>query len=401
MNSLLKKLKPYPFERLNQLLDSVKVETDLPMIPLSLGEPKHAAPDFLLKMYQDAGLISRGFGTYPPTKGLIELREAIRNFVVRRFNLPPAAVDSDRHILPVNGTREALFAIAQVIQDPGNSGLTFMPNPFYQIYEGAALLGGNDIRYIPCVEENNFLPEFSEISAEEWRACELVYICTPGNPTGAVMDLNSLQQLIRLADKHNFVIVSDECYSELYTDESAPPPGILEACAAMGRLDFSRCIAFNSLSKRSNLPGLRSGYAVGDADIISSFLLYRTYHGSAMSVHNQLLSAAAWNDEEHVLENRKYYRAKFEAVLNILAKPCSLTLPAAGFYLWPLTDTDDESFTQDLYRKKHVKVVPGSYLSRTVNGVNPGANRVRMALVAPLEECADAAERINQFISQK
>lgn len=401
MNPLLESLNPYPFERLNTLLEGITPNADYDLIPLSLGEPKHDAPGFLVDMYRQPEIVKRGFGTYPPTKGLPELRSAIAAFANRRFGLEAAPIDPETQVLPVTGTREALFAIAQAVINPRDGGTTLMPNPFYQIYEGAAILAGSKPVFVPCDADNDFIPDFDAITEQEWRDCQLVYTCSPGNPTGAVMSIESLQQLIRLSDEHQFVIAADECYSEIYDDESMPPAGLLQAAAMMGRTDYRNCIAFNSLSKRSNLPGLRSGYVCGDASVIEKFLLYRTYHGSAMPVHNQLISAAAWSDEAHVVSNRALYRAKFDAVLDLLENVWPMQRPPAGFYLWPETPIDDQRFTQKLIESINVKVVPGSYLSRGDAATNPGTNRVRMALVATLDECVEAAERIKQFMQEK
>lgn len=398
MNRRLDLLHPYPFERLNALLEGVQASPDHGLIPLSLGEPRHEAPDFLVEMYRRRELVLRGFGTYPPTKGLPELRNAIAAFVGRRFAAP---LDPETQVLPVNGTREALFAIAQAVIDPDDPGTTFMPNPFYQIYEGAAIIAGSKPVYIPCTAATDFNPDFSRVTDEQWSSCRLVYICSPGNPTGAVMEIPEMQRLIRLADQYGFVIASDECYSEIYADEERPPPGLLQAAREMGREDYRNCIAFNSLSKRSNLPGLRSGYACGDASLIEKFLLYRTYHGSAMPVHHQLLSAAAWEDEDHVVANRARYRAKFDAVMAILDNVWPMSRPAASFYLWPSTPVDAELFTQKLIEAVHIKVVPGTYLSRDAHGTNPGKNRVRMALVATHDECVEAAERLKRFMKEE
>ncbi len=392
MNPWLDKLNPYPFERLTALLADVAVPSDRSLIPLSLGEPKGRAPKFILNAATDIDLVTRGLATYPPTRGLPELRSAIAGFVTRRFKLQ--SIDPESQVLPVSGTREALFSFAQAVIDNSRPALTLMPNPFYQIYEGAALLAGSSPRYVPCLAETDFNPDFSCISEQEWRDCQLLYLCTPGNPSGSIMSIEQLQTLIKLSDEHNFVIASDECYSEIYDDERNPPAGILEAAAAMGRHDFKNCIAFNSLSKRSNLPGLRSGYVCGDAGIVAKFLLYRTYHGAAMPVHNQLISAAAWNDEHHVVENRSAYRLKFDVVLEILKDVWPMRKPPASFYLWPETPFEDTEFTRRLMAIAHVKVVPGSFLSRTSEGINPGAMRVRLALVAEVEECAEAAQRI-------
>jgi N-succinyldiaminopimelate aminotransferase len=401
MNQKLQRLNPYPFEQLNSLLAGVKPAADFEFIALSLGEPKHPAPDFIVEQYlQKAGVIA-GFGTYPPTKGIAPLREAIANFVNRRFKLAASPINPETQVLPVTGTREALFAIAQAVITSDADSYTLMPNPFYQIYEGAALLAGSTPVYIPCTAATNYLPDFSVVTKEQWQKCALLYLCTPGNPTGAVMPLADMQDLIRLSDQYDFVIASDECYSEIYADEQAPPPGLLEAACAMGRSDYKNCIAFNSLSKRSNLPGLRSGYACGDAAIMEAFLLYRTYHGSAMSIHNQWASVGAWNDEDHVIQNRVIYRQKYAAVADILQHVWPMEQPTASFYLWPQTPVSDEQFTQRLIEKANIKVLPGSYLSRLVAGSNPGQNRVRLALVATLDECVVAAERLRHFMQNK
>ena len=394
MNKRLNQLQPYPFERLNELLANITPTTDEEFISLALGEPKHRAPEFLIESYCNPDTIARGFGTYPPTKGLAELREAIADFVNRRFKLS-RPINPEAEVLPVNGTREALFAIAQAVID-GDS-LTMMPNPFYQIYEGAAILAGSTPRYIPCNEDNGFSPDFSGVTDEEWQRCSMVYLCTPGNPSGSIMSIEEIQGVIEKSDEYNFTIVSDECYSEIYADE--PPPGLLEAASAMGRDDYRNCVAFNSLSKRSNLPGLRSGYVCGDATIMEKFLLYRTYHGSAMAAQSQWLSANAWQEETHVAENRDLYSRKYEAFLNVLKDVWPMQRPAAGFYLWPETPIEDREFTIQLFTETNVKVVPGSYLAREVDGVNPGANRVRLALVAELEECVEAANRIKRFLA--
>ena len=393
MNKRLNSLHPYPFERISALVKDVTPPEDMKPISLALGEPTHRTPNFLIETYCDPEMISNGFSTYPPTKGILQLREAIANFVTERFNLS-RPIDAGSEVLPVNGTREALFAIAQVVMD--GSGLTFIPNPFYQIYEGAAILAGSKVRYIPCDEANNFNPDFSAVTKAEWEACTLVYLCTPGNPSGSIMSIEDLQYVIRKSDEYKFTIVSDECYSEIYSKEA--PPGLLEAASAMGRQDYKNCIAFNSLSKRSNLPGLRSGYVCGDANIIEKFLLYRTYHGSAMPIQNQFISALAWEEEKHTIENRSQYLEKYEAFLKIVNPTWPMQQPEAGFYLWPKTPIPDEEFTIQLLAKANVKIVPGSYLAREVNGVNPGSNRVRLALVAEQGECVEAAHRIKHFL---
>lgn len=395
MNPRLESLFPYPFQRLGQLLAGVESDSDKAPIAWSLGEPKHAAPDFLVQLMQDETILRRGFGAYPPTKGTPELRQAIAGFVNQRFNLS-TGLDPETQILPANGTREALFALAQALVDPADPGLCLLPNPFYQIYEGAALLAGSQPHYINCEAKNEYLPDLDGIASKIWQQCRLIYICSPGNPTGAVMPKSQLKQLIELAQQYDFVIAADECYSEIYRDESSPPPGLLEAASELGLDDYKNCIAFNSLSKRSNLPGVRSGYVVGDASIIEKFLLYRTYHGSAMPLHHQILSTAAWQDEDHVVSNRQRYREKFDQVCNILEPVWPQQMPEAGFFLWPETPLSDTDFTISLLRHTNVKVLPGSYLSRDATGGNPGANRVRMALVANFDECIEAANRIVQ-----
>ncbi len=393
MNNNLEKLYPYPFQRFNQLLDGVTSETNLSQIAWSMGEPKHAAPDFLVNALTDTALIREGFGTYPPTKGTPALRTAIANFINRRFGLEPA-LDPDLNVLPVTGTREALFAFAQAVIEPQSDSVTVMPNPFYQIYEGAALLAGSKPYYVNCEPGNGYLPDFDGVPEEVWQRCQLLYLCSPGNPTGAVMGIAQIQTLIALSDKYNFIIASDECYSEIYMDEENPPAGLLEAASLLGREDYKNCVAFNSLSKRSNLPGLRSGYVAGDAEIMQKFLLYRTYHGSAMSMHHQVLSTLAWNDEQHVIENRQVYRDKFALVADILNPVWPMAIPEAGFYFWPETPISDPDFAVRLVQLANVKVLPGSYLSRATDSGNPGTNRVRIALVATQSECIKAAERI-------
>lgn len=395
MNDALNQLQPYPFEKLRTLLSTVQAPADKRPIALSIGEPKHRSPEFV------AAALSANLdqlAVYPTTLGIPALREAIASWCGRRFGLPAGVLDPARHVLPVNGTREALFAFTQAVVRRDVDGLVISPNPFYQIYEGAAFLAGAQPHYLPCLQEHGFNPDFEVVSDEVWQRCQILFLCSPGNPTGALIPLPTLKKLIVLADKFDFVIAADECYSELYFDEDNPPAGLLNVCAQLGRHDFKRCVVFHSLSKRSNLPGLRSGFVAGDADILKSFLLYRTYHGCAMPVQTQLASIAAWGDEEHVLANRELYREKFDAVLTILDGVLDVQRPDGGFYLWAKTPTDDETFTRELFAREHVTVVPGSYLSREVNGINPGAGRVRMALVAPLAECVAAAERIRDFV---
>jgi N-succinyldiaminopimelate aminotransferase len=398
MNPDLQKLQPYPFEKLTALKAHVSPNNNLHHIALSIGEPKHPAPKFVTQCLKDN--ISR-VENYPTTKGLPELRETIAQWLSQRFGL--SQISSEQQIVPVNGTREAIFAFTQAVVDRSKNGLVISPNPFYQIYEGAAYLAGAEPHFLPCLEEKGFNPDFDAVSDDIWQKCQLLFLCSPGNPTGAVLDLTTLTKLIALADKHDFIIASDECYSEIFVEGKPAPIGLLEACESIGRHDYDRCVVFHSLSKRSNLPGLRSGFVAGDAEILQPFLLYRTYHGCAMPVHTQLASAAAWNDEEHVKENRHQYSLKFKAVLEILNDPSlagkfEVKQTDASFYLWAKTDIDEELFAQQLFAQQHVTVLPGSYLSRTVDGINPGKNRVRLALVASVEECIEAAERIKTFV---
>ena len=395
MNNALNQLQPYPFEKLRALLDGVTPAADKRAIALSIGEPKHASPAFVAKALADN---LDKMAVYPTTLGLPALRESIVHWCERRFGVPAGWLNAAQHVLPVNGTREALFAFTQAVVSRGEDALIVSPNPFYQIYEGAALLAGAQPHYLPCLDSNGFNPDFDAVPAEIWQRCQILFLCSPGNPTGALVPLDTLKKLIALADEHDFVIAADECYSELYFDEQTPPPGLLSACVELGRQDFKRCVVFHSLSKRSNLPGLRSGFVAGDADILKAFLLYRTYHGCAMPVQTQLASVAAWNDEAHVRENRDLYREKFDAVLDILTPVMDVSRPDGSFYLWPKVPMDDALFCQRLFAEQHVTVVPGSYLSRDVDGVNPGAGRVRLALVAPLAECIEAAERIRDFV---
>ena len=397
MNNELSRLHPYPFEKLAALKSGMTPPENLPHIALSMGEPQHPAPAIVIE-----SLIAHmhQLSSYPSTRGSIGLRESIAAWLTRRFKLKAGLIDTEKHILPVNGTREALFAIAQCVIDRSRQGATmFMPNPFYQIYEGAAILAGAEPVYLNCIEENNYLPDLDRISDTEWANCQMIYLCNPGNPTGAVMPVEYQQRLITLAQHHDFVIVSDECYSEIYFDEAQPPPGLLEVAAGMGIDDFNRCLVFHSLSKRSNLTGLRSGFVAGDAQIIKNFLLYRTYHGCSMPPATQTASAVAWADEDHVIENRRRYRVKFEQVLSLLSATLAPQKPQAGFYLWAKTPVADTEFARRLFAEQNVTVLPGQYLSRNNADGNPGENRVRMALVAPLEECVEAAHRINSLLS--
>ncbi|KXS52866.1 MAG: aminotransferase [Marinobacter sp. T13-3] len=395
MNSNLDRLHPYPFEKLAKLKAGITVPKHLSPISLGIGEPKHPAPAFVKQVIADN---LDKLANYPTTKGTDELREAMANWATRRFQLAEGALDPAANIVPVNGTREGIFSLVQALIDSSKPATVVSPNPFYQIYEGAAFLAGADPVYLACDASNGFIPDFDAVPESVWQDCQLLFLCSPGNPSGAVMPRDTLVKVIELADKHDFVIASDECYSELYPDEANAPEGLLQTCAAIGRDDFKRCIVFHSLSKRSNLPGLRSGFVAGDAEVLAGYLKYRTYHGCAMPIHNQLASIAAWNDEDHVRENRAAYRAKFEAVVPILREVMNVDYPDAGFYLWPETPMSDETFARELSAQQNVHVLPGRYLSRTVDGHNPGENRVRMALVAPLEECVEAARRIVDFV---
>ena len=396
MNPDLARLQPYPFEKIRILLEGV-TPAALPAISLAIGEPKHPTPAFI---HQAVLENLNGLANYPLTKGNLGLREAIAGWLTRRFQLPADSVDPEQHVIPVNGTREAIFAFAQAVIDPKPDAAIVMPNPFYQIYEGAAFLAGAEPVFLPCVAENGFIPDFAAVPASVWQRCQLLYLCSPGNPTGAVIPLETLRQVLALAEQYDFIVASDECYSELYFDEAQPPVGLLQAAASMGNTAWKRCIVFHSLSKRSNAPGMRSGFVAGDADILKQFLLFRTYHGCAMPPPFQIASIAAWNDETHVQANREQYRQKFAAVMEILAPVLDVKMPDAGFYLWPRTPVDDETFTREVFAQAHVNIVPGSYLSRAVNGVSPGANRVRLALVASLAECVEAAQRIRTVVER-
>ena len=396
MNPDLERLHPYPFERLAALLDGVQPAALAP-IPLSIGEPRHAAPQFVLAELQRH---TAGYSQYPKTAGTEELRAAIADWLAARYRLPPGALSPARHVLPVNGSREALFAFTQCAIDRTRAApRVAMPNPFYQIYEGAALLAGATPLFLPEQPGRPGIADLDAIAEADWAHCQMLVVCSPGNPTGAVLTLEDWRPVFALADRHGFVIASDECYSELYPREDAPPVGVLEACRVHGRADFRGCMAFHSLSKRSSLPGMRSGFVAGDAALIRSFLLYRTYHGSAMPPPHQAASTLAWRDEQHVRENRALYRRKFEAVLAELDGCLDVALPDGGFYLWPRTPGDECEFARALYRHTAVTVLPGSFLSRPAAGGDPGAHRVRLALVASLEDCVEAARRIRRFVT--
>ena len=396
MNPLLSHLQPYPFERLRQLFAGAQPPAGLPPISLGMGEPRHPTPAFIQQALTDH---LGGLASYPATAGDPRLREACAQWLQRRYGI---AIDGATQVLPVNGSREALFAFAQTVIDPTQGGATVVcPNPFYQIYEGAALLSGARPYYAPSDPARNFAVDWDGVPEEVWQATQLLFVCSPGNPTGAVMPLAEWEKLFALSDRHGFVIASDECYSEIYFRDE-PPLGGLEAAARLGRTDFRNLVAFTSLSKRSNVPGLRSGFVAGDAALMKAFLLYRTYHGSAMGPAVQGASIAAWSDESHVEHNRDLYRRKFEQVTPLLAQVMDVALPDAGFYLWAgvpdRLGMDDAAFARALLAQYNVTVLPGSYLARESGGRNPGAGRVRMALVAEVEECLEAARRIVQFI---
>jgi N-succinyldiaminopimelate aminotransferase len=397
VNPHLAQLQPYPFEKLRQLFAGITPNPQLREIKLSIGEPQHATPVFI-KEALTAGL--GGLANYPTTLGNASLRQAIAAWMERRYGL--SGIDIETQIIPVNGSREALFAFAQTVIDPskGYVPLVVSPNPFYQIYEGAAYLAGAEPRFLNTLPENNFAFDFNTLSEAEWQRVQLFYVCSPGNPTGKVLNLDDWKQLFALSDKYGFVIASDECYSEIFFDEAKPPLGGMQAAKQLGR-GFERLVMFSSLSKRSNVPGMRSGFVAGDATVLKNYLLYRTYHGSAMSPAVQAASAAAWNDEAHVRENRRQYAEKFAAVTPMLADVLGATLPDASFYLWARTPQrmTDTEFAQRLLADYNVVVVPGSYLAREARGVNPGAGFVRIALVAPLADCVEAADRIRSFIS--
>jgi N-succinyldiaminopimelate aminotransferase len=385
LNPLLGRLQPYPFEKLRALLAGVTPNPALRPINLSIGEPKHATPELVKSAL--AGALE-GLAAYPATAGTPALREAVAAWLARRYALK--AIDAATQVLPVNGSREALFAFAQTVIDPaGGKARVACPNPFYQIYEGAALLAGATPVY---------LNDGMGFEALDWGGVQLAYVCSPGNPTGRVLDLSAWVHLFELSDRHGFVIAADECYSELYYDELNPPLGALQAAQQLGRADFARVVAFSSLSKRSNAPGLRSGFVAGDAAILQRFLLYRTYHGSAMSLPVQQASIAAWRDEAHVRANRRLYAEKYRAVLPLVLAPLHAEMPEGGFYLWVRTPVDDTAFARELQRQYNVLVLPGSFLARDAHGANPGRNHVRVALVAPLDDCVEALQRIGQFV---
>lgn len=396
MNQNLDLLQPYPFQKLKKLLADTSRSASFKPVDLHIGEPKHSTPDFIRQtmiQYLD------GLASYPTTQGSLALRQSIANWLMQRYHLP--VINPETEVIPVNGSREALFSFAQAVVDTtrNESPAVICPNPFYQIYEGAALLAGAQPQFINTAAEDHFRLNYAQLPENIWKQAQLIYVCSPDNPTGSVMTMNEWQQLFELSDHYGFIIAADECYSEIYPDENNPPLGALEAAHRLGRSGFSRLVVFNSLSKRSNVPGLRSGFVAGDAQILKKYLLYRTYQGCAMNPASQAASTAAWNDESHVAENRRMYREKFSQVKSLLTGTLAIRLPDASFYLWIKTPVSDTEFTKRLYRDYNVTVLPGSYLGRNVRGINPGENFVRIALVAPLDACMDAAGRIKNLLN--
>ncbi|HZV97406.1 MAG TPA: succinyldiaminopimelate transaminase [Methylophilaceae bacterium] len=392
MNPNLDKLQPYPFQRLRDLFKGITPNSQHSPINLSIGEPKHEMPAFIKQALADN---LGGLANYPTTAGNIELRQAISSWLSKRYGI--SAVDPEKAIIPVNGSREALFAFAQAVIDGSRPApVVISPNPFYQIYEGAALLAGAEPYFINTLPETGHAMDFAAVPENIWQRTQLIYVCSPGNPSGKVMTLDQWRELFTLSDRYGFVIAADECYSEIYFDEAEPPIGALQAAHKLGR-GYERLVIFSSLSKRSNVPGMRSGFVAGDAQILEKFLLYRTYHGCAMSPAVQAASIAAWNDEAHVIENRRQYAEKFKAVTPLLNGSLAVEMPDAAFYLWARTPMPDTEYAKRLYRDYNVTVLPGSFLARDAHGINPGKGFVRLALVASLEECLDAANRIQRI----
>ncbi len=398
MNPNLTLLHAYPFEKLAALKQDILPPVEKDPIAMSIGEPAHSTPHFIEEAL--AANID-GLGVYPSTKGMPELRATIALWLERRFRLPETAVNPETQVLPVSGSREALFSFAQAMVDAktAEKPVVVMPNPFYQIYEGAALLAGAEPYYLNTTAETGYLPDFSAVPEAIWRRCQLLYLCSPGNPTGAVMSAEDHKYALELAERYDFLIASDECYSELYDDEQNPPPGLLATAYSLGNTAFKRCLVFHSLSKRSNAPGLRSGFVAGDAEVLAQYFRYRTYQGCALPLPTQHASIRAWQDEQHVIENRRLYREKFTAFITLLSGTIAVEKPPASFYVWLKTPIDDTEFAKRLFQLENLTVLPGSYLSRAFNGVNPGRNHVRIALVAPLDECIKAVHRLKNFLN--
>jgi len=401
MNPALATLTAYPFERLALLKHNITPPRELPHIAMSIGEPQHPPPPWVIEaLRENLGAL----GSYPATAGTPALREACARWLERRFALPPGAVAAQQMVLPVNGTREALFALVQAVVDTRTPAVApvrvLMPNPFYQIYEGAALLAGATPHFLDTTPANGYLPDLDAVPEEIWRGCQLLFVCSPGNPTGKVAPIGWLMQALELAEHYEFIVAADECYTDLYFDESAPPASLLNACIARGDLTFRRAMVFHSLSKRSSVPGLRSGFVAGDPALIASFLRYRTYQGGAMPLPTQAASALAWADDAHATANRRLYQEKLEAVLPVLQEVLPVERPEGAFYLWTDIGGDDERFTRELFATQNVTVLPGSYLARATPGGNPGAGRVRISLVPPLAACVEAAWRIRRFATE-
>jgi len=397
MNPRLARLAAYPFERLAALKAGVNPPAELAHIAMSIGEPRHAPPALVLDALRQN---LAALGTYPATVGLPELREAAARWLARRFGLPASRLDANSMVLPVNGTREGLFSFVQAVVAAADQASVAMPNPFYQIYEGAALLAGAEPVFLDTTAANRYVPDLRAVPPPIWKRVQVLFLCSPGNPTGTVLSEAYLRDALELAEQHDFIVAADECYADLYLDEAHPPPSLLNAALASGRDRFERCIVFHSLSKRSSVPGLRSGFVAGDPAIIRAFLRYRTYHGCAMPVPTQMASVAAWNDDAHAAINRSLYRDKFSAVLPILQPALDVQQPDGAFYLWPHLGDDDTAFVRDLYRAKNLTLLPGSYLARATSAGNPGAGRVRISLVAGVAECTDAARRIREFVAR-
>ncbi|HEY1898860.1 MAG TPA: succinyldiaminopimelate transaminase [Steroidobacteraceae bacterium] len=396
MNPRLASLHTYPFEKLATLLAGAVPPATVPPIALSIGEPQHDPPALVLEALRQG--VER-LGTYPATAGTLQLRSSAARWLTRRFSLRPGSVDPATMVLPVNGTREALFSLVQAAVDPSDSPVVITPNPFYQIYEGAALLAGATPYYLNATADSHFAPDLATIPRSVLERTQVLFLCSPGNPTGAVLSRSYLAQALDLAERHDFIVAADECYAEIFPDEADPPPSLLEVAQETGRDRFERCIVFHSLSKRSSVPGLRSGFVAGDPELMRRFLLYRTYHGGAMSPMVQLASCVAWDDDAHVRTNRQLYREKFDRVVPILSPVLDVQHPAGAFYLWVDVGGDDERFTRELFTRHNVTVLPGSYLGRTTEQGNPGQGRVRLSLTASVADCTVAARRIRDFLT--